>query len=203
MAQRFALWLALASVATTLFGTARSKELFKPQQHFSIQEPAKLSNAEAESIYDRIADQMALGYSASGEPAAKVYRKWRRYNIAPYISATHGNRYINHYANSKASRYDRVKGGKKLPVGAIIAKDSFTVLSDGRTSPGALFLMEKLPVGTSPDTGDWRYVMILPDASYFGDTSDGSEALNFCHSCHTTVADTDYLFYIPEKYRKP
>ncbi len=48
-----------------------------------------------------------------------------------------------------------------------------------------------------------RYVMIMPDGSYFGDsTGDGAERVGFCDGCHRTVADDDYLFFIPAKYRK-
>ena len=36
-----------------------------------------------------------------------------------------------------------------LPVGAIIAKDSFVVAKDGTLTPGPLFVMEKWPKGSA------------------------------------------------------
>ncbi len=174
-----------------------------PKGHLQVERPANLSTAESLAIYDNIADDLARGYAAADEPAAKNFRGWRQYNSAPYRSATHGNRYINNYANAKASRYGRLKSGEQLPAGALLAKDSFTVSANGDVYGGPLFLMEKLGKGASPQTGDWRYAMIMPDGSYFGDsTGDGAERVGFCNGCHKAVADDDYLFFIPTKYRK-
>ena len=179
------------------------REALTPKGHLKVERPANLSAAEALAIYSNIADPMAQGYAASRELAAQKFRGWRQYNSAPYRSATHGNRYVNNYANGKASRYGRLKPGEQMPPGALLAKDSFTVSANGDVYGGPLFLMEKLGKGVSPQSGDWRYVMIMPDGSYFGDsTGDGAERVGFCNGCHRTVADDDYLFFIPAKYRK-
>ena len=179
------------------------RESLIPKGHLKIERPANLSAAEALAIYDNIADALARGYAASRELAAQKFRGWRQYNSAPYRSATHGNRYINNYANGMASRYGRLKPGEQMPPGALLAKDSFTVSANGDVYGGPLFVMEKLGKGASPQTGDWRYAMIMPDGSYFGDsTGDGAERVGFCNGCHKAVADDDYLFFIPAKYRK-
>ena len=90
-----------------------------------------------------------------------------------------------------------------MPVGAILVKDSFTVTSDGDVFGGAMFIMEKLPEGMSTETDGWRYVMVMPDGSLFGDgTGDRSEDVRFCHSCHITMARNDYLSFVPKKYRR-
>ena len=173
-----------------------------PKRHFKIERPANLSAAEALAIYDNIADAMAQGYALSGELAAQQYPKWRRYNSAPYRSATHGNRYVNNYANAKTKGYGALKPGERMPPGAVLAKDAFTVSADGDVYGGPLFIMEKLGQGVSPETGGWRYVMIMPDGSYFGDsTGDGAQRVKFCNGCHQTAAD-DRLFFIPQKYRR-
>ena len=45
-------------------------------------------------------------------------------------------------------------------------------------SRAPLFLMEKMPAGFSYVTGDWRYIMIMPDGSLFGETrGDGAVTL--------------------------
>src|ERR687897_2968831 len=95
-----------------------------PTRHFRVPNPARLSDADALSIYDRIRDDMLAAYRLSRDPSATRFDKWRRYNRVPYLSATHGDRYINNYANAKAKTYGRAGGGP-LPTGAVLAKDSF------------------------------------------------------------------------------
>ena len=191
------------AVATVpLLAESPAKEL-KTYRHFRIERPAHLSQAEALTVYDNIRDELGDGYAASEHPSAKTYRMWRRYNSAPYRSATHGNRYVNNYANRKAKGYGKLKRGERMPAGAVFAKDSFTVTSDGAVFGGALFIMEKLAPGTRPESGDWRYIMIMPDGSYFGDSEGvGAEGVTFCHTCHKTAGDQDMLFYVPKGYQR-
>ncbi len=193
----------IASGAVRDAARAQTKrEDLVPKRHFKIERPANLSAAEALAIYANIADDMARGYAVSRELAAERFRKWRRYNSAPYRSATHGHRYVNNYANAKASRYGKLKPGEKMPPGALLAKDAFTVSADGDVYGGPLFIMEKLGQGVSPETGGWRYVMIMPDGSYFGDsTGDGAKRVEFCDGCHQ-ISGADRLYFIPEKYRR-
>ena len=168
----------------------------EPTRHFKIQKPAQLSAAEALTIYDNVADRMAKGYALSGDVTAKSYLKWRKYNLSPYPSATHGNRFVNNYANPIAKNYGRMKPGERLPEGSVIAKDSLTVTARRDVFAGALFIMEKLPAGKSPKSADWRYKMIMPDGSLFGDTQgDNADKVAFCHDCHATVLKDDYLFW--------
>lgn len=173
------------------------------RQHLTIEDPGRLSDAEANAVYDDVADDLADMYAISREPAAERYRRWTRHNIAPYLSATHGNRYVNNYANRAARHYASVATqGGALPAGSIIAKDSFTVTHDREVFGAALFLMEKLAPDTSPETGDWRYVMILPDGSFIGDSQGmGADDVAYCHGCHRQRAATDFLFYVPKRVR--
>jgi len=77
------------------------------------------------------------------------------------------------------------------------------VTQDNGLYAGALFVMVKLAPGTSPDTGDWRYQMIMPDGSFLGDSRGaGADKVAFCHGCHKAVKNNDYLFYIPDGYRR-
>ncbi len=176
----------------------------KPRRHFRLRNPAQLEPAEAERVYRGLAGDMTAGYRLSGDPVAKAYSGWRRYNNAPYRSATHGNRYLNNYANAKARAYGRFEAAGRLPVGSVIAKDSFTVTEDGAVHPGPLFIMEKMPAGFKYVTADWRYAMIMPDGSLFGVTDGpGAERVEFCIACHLAREDRDHLFFIPERYRAP
>ena len=173
-----------------------------PSRHFRVPNPARLSDADALSIYERIREDMMAAYRLSQDPLATQFYKWRRYNSAPYLSATHGDRYINNYANAEAQAYGR-EGAGPMPEGAVVAKDSFTVTRRGDVFTGPLFLMEKMAPGFAPEGRDWRYTMIMPDGSLFGTTNgEGSEKVEFCTACHATAGEAvDHLFFVPEKYR--
>jgi hypothetical protein len=170
-------------------------------RHFRVENPARLDGARAAAIYERIRADMVAGYRLSGIAAAEDYVRWRRFNRVPYLSATHGDHYINNYANGLARDYG---AAASQPEGALFAKDSFTVTRDGDVHSGPLVLMEKMAPGFSPDTADWRYVMIMPDGSLFGETG-GLEAAEvaYCHECHATApAEHDHLFFVPQEFRR-
>ena len=209
----FRTWLgaaALAVIPATLpitlagAGSLDADEALRPERHFGIDRPGRLAKEDATVIYDTIADHMAEMFAISGEPVASKYRGWRRYNDAPYLSATHGSRYVNNYANPIAVKagYGEMDPGIEMPPGAVLAKDSFTFTDDRALFNGALFVMEKLAAGKSPATAGWRYLMILPDGSVFADSAgDFVEAARFCHTCHLKVEAFDHLFFLPEEYR--
>lgn len=174
----------------------------KPRRHFRVRNPAQLEDDEASDIYAQVVDQMVAGYALSGDPSAVAYRSWRRYNRVPYVSATHGKRYINHYANDAARDYGRYEQAGKLPVGAIIAKDSFSVAQDGTAHDGPLFLMEKMAEGFNEASGDWRYTMIMPDGSVFGATLGvNADGVAFCIDCHLMRESYDHLYFPPRADR--
>ncbi len=179
-----------------------SKEQFRVKRHFKVERSANLTPVEALTIYEGVAETMARGYALSQEVAALEFRSWRQYNTTSYRSVTHGSRYVNNYANAKAARYGRLKSGEQMPPGSILVKDSFAVTADGDVYGGPLFIMEKLDEGASPETGGWRYVMIMGDGSYFGDsTNETAERVQFCNGCHQNAAE-DQLFFIPTKFRR-
>jgi hypothetical protein len=209
-------WAAAAVAVSAAFGlmTVMTKdapgsrgpaaEFAHPTRHFRVPNAARLSDADAMSIYDRIRDDMVAAYRLSQDPVTDRYYTWRRYNRIPYLSTTHGDRYINNYANTAAKSYGQ-KGEAPMPAGAVLAKDSFTVTAQGDVFTGPLFLMEKMAPGVAPEARDWRYTMIMPDGSLFGTTNgEGSERMAFCVSCHKTAGDAaDHLFFVPEEYRTP
>lgn len=178
-----------------------AQEEITPEGHFKIEEPAELSGQKAEEVYRGLFEAMSSAYAQSGYPSASDFPDWIRFNKTPYLSAGHGNRYLNNYGNEKSQGYLRLTSGEKMPVGAILVKDSFTVTETQEIFPGALFIMEKLTEGASLETGDWRYAMIMPDGSVLGDTNgDNTQSMQFCHECHTAVSETDYLFLIPKEH---
>ncbi len=174
----------------------------KPRRHFRVRRPARLDAAEAEAIYRQLVGELAAGYARSDLPVGRAYRTWRRYNSAPYLSATHGNTYINNYVNETGRAYGRYEDAGILPPGSIIAKDSFIVERSGEVRPGALFVMEKMPEGFNYVSGDWRYSMIMPDGVLFGEThGEDSERVDYCIGCHLAVENQDHLYYLPHRFR--
>lgn len=190
-------------VAATGAGEEGAADFANPTRHFRVPNPARLSEVEALSVYDRIRDDMVDAYRLSRNPASVRYANWRRYNRVPYRSATHGERYVNNHASPGAAEiYGRRESGP-MPPGAVLAKDSFTVTAQGDVFTGPLFLMEKMPSWFSEETRDWCYTMIMPDGSLLGTTGgEGSERMAFCASCHEAAgAANDYLFFVPEALR--
>ncbi|MDJ0949770.1 MAG: cytochrome P460 family protein [Alphaproteobacteria bacterium] len=174
----------------------------KPRRHFRVPNAARLSPQDASRIYQDFRSDLADGYALSNHPVAQAYRRWRRFNRSPYLSATHGRRHLNNYANPLAGGYGRLQPGNALPEGAIIAKDSFAVTATGDVYAGPLFIMEKMPAGFNYVSGDWRYTMIMPDGSIYGITKGThAERVEYCIACHLAREDTDHLYFVPEAHR--
>ena len=146
---------------------------------------------------------MAEGYAKSGNQWAASYRNWRNVAAQPYVSDTHGARYVNNYANDiGAENYALFEEAGPAPAGSVYAKDSFTVTGNGGVGAGPLFLMEKMEAGFDPDTGDWRYTLIMPTGRVIGTTGGkGAAKVGFCADCHLGVEDQDSRFFLDEEYR--
>ena len=168
-----------------------------PANPCAASEPGELSEAKAREIYEGLMGKMQEAYGASGDPVATEYQGWPRFSTVPYQSATHGNRYVQNYADPKAAgAYGRYEEVGKVPAGGVVAKDSFVVKPDGSVALGPLFVMEKLAAGSSPDTADWKYTLIMPN----GQTMSGDKT-KFCAQCHKLASETDSLYFLPEEYR--
>ncbi len=136
---------------------------------------------------------------------AASYGGWTRYNRVSYVSFTHGGRLVNNYANAVASNYGLYEDVGTMPVGSIIAKDSFRAGPGGTGwQPGPLFIMEKMEAGFNGDSGDWKYTLITPNGAIRGVTN-GANArrVQFCVDCHIAVGeDQDSLYFLPPEYRR-
>ena len=163
----------------------------------------ELTDAEASKAYDCVIGQLRASYAKSGNPVAASYPGWRRYSRVAYQSATHGGRYVQNYANAKGRAYGLFEKSGVMPVGAILAKDSFGVGARGQVAPGPLFLMEKMASGFNAASGDWKYTMIMPNGSVFGETNGRNAAgMQFCIECHAAVGeDQDHMMLLPVDYR--
>lgn len=173
-----------------------------PRRHFRLRNPVDLGPDEAADVYSIIAGALRTGYGRSEVSVAGVYQSWRRYNTTPYFSLSHGNHYLNNYANAKASAYGMFERAGKLPVGAVIAKDSFSVATSREIVLGPLFIMEKMPAGFNDVTGDWKYIQIQPDGTVLGETNGyGAKRVEYCIACHLAAVKHDHLYFVPKEYR--
>lgn len=179
-----------------------SGDIEKPRRHSRLRNPASLDASDAQEIYDIAIRSMAYGYQRSGHPVADAFVDWPRYNRAPYLSATHGNHYVNNYANEAGKAYGLYEEAGSLPEGAVLAKDSFAVTGARGIVLGPLFIMEKMAEGFNSLTGDWKYTEILPDGTVLGETNgEGAERVEYCIGCHAAVQHQDHLYFIPREYR--
>ena len=145
---------------------------------------------------------MQAGYVKSGLDVASFYKDWTRYSRVAYRSETHGNRLVQNYGNVRAENYGKFENAGRMAVGAVIAKDSFTVSANGAVGPGPLFVMEKMVVGFNEDSQDWRYTLVMPDGNVIGTTNGrGSGNVAFCYGCHLANAEYDSLYFLPDEYR--
>ena len=121
-----------------------------------------------------------------------------------YLSRAHNNRYVSQYANDiAAEHYLQFEQAQEMPIGAVLAKDSFVVTKQGRVVVSALGIMEKREPGHNPDVGDWHFMLVLPDGRIFGDSEESSpRAVNFCSDCHKNAgAEQHFLYFMPKRYR--
>ena len=163
----------------------------------------ELSGAQAKAAYACIRASLKAGYAKSGNQWVKSYQSWTNYATQPYVSDTHGGRFVNNYANARGSNYGLYENAGPAPEGTVLAKDSFSVKPNGKVGAGPMFLMEKMAAGFSSDSQDWRYTLIMPNGQVFGTTGGkNSDKVGFCAECHAVVEDQDSRFYLDEEYRR-
>ena len=162
----------------------------------------ELTDAEAAAAYDCLLDEMRAAYAKSDNAIAAIYAGWKNYSSQAYVSGTHGGRYVMNYADERAKSYATYETGGAMPVGAQLAKDSFSVKGNGQVAVGPLFIMEKMQAGFNAESDDWRYTMVMPNGSVFGTTNGaGSDKVAFCIGCHQAGAERDSMLFLPEEYR--
>lgn len=167
-------------------------------------EVAEITGDEAAAVYACLQDSLAKSYAKAGVAEVAGYQSWANIAKHPYQSATHGSRYVNNYADATgAPAYKKFEQAGEMPKGAVLAKDSFVVHTNGKVQAGPLFAMEKMADGWNEATRDWRYTIIQPDGSVGGVTGGKGMDMQFCADCHNSVApDLDSIMLLPEDARR-
>jgi len=164
----------------------------------STTEPFDLTEADIASIYDCIGDRMVDAYSQGGDMVAKTYRNWTITGTRHGVAGAHGNRLLLTYANDiAAEQYLKFADeGVVMPVGSRLAKESIKINKKKNAAVvGPLFIMTKLETGAAPETSDWLYGGIQPNGKPL------KFKQSFCHDCHQSWEDQDFLAYPLEEVR--
>ncbi len=157
-----------------------------------------LTDEQVQSLYDCVKSELRDGYASRGEPLTKEYQGWRAATKLPGISRVHGKRFLMIFANNVAFdeyvKFSQYRGA--MPVGSILAMESFNVTKRGKVKRGPLFLMTKVETGGEQATfGNWLYMAFRPS----GKTMKVKQSL--CHRCHGNFVEQDSLGYPWEENR--
>jgi hypothetical protein len=176
----------------------------------------EISMRDADKAWQCLANgSLKQAFEGRKAPAVTAFSKWKKYSTAPYHSA-HVNRFIDdinaksifvmNYANDKAKVYEKYEKAGVFPEGSVLIKYSVLVTAEGgKVEIAPLFIMEKLKIGSRPETGDWRYDMVFPNAEHGTKNLSSAEfSEQICMECHQQYGrETDSVMFVPDDYRIP
>ncbi len=181
------------AIAFALFGTAATA------QDCSIgdADPWELTAEQVNEVYSCLEDALAAGYAAGDNAVAAEYREWAATATRPGLAGPHGERLLMTFANDiAAEQYLAYEiGNFSMPVGSVLAKESFKFADGGAVRNGPLFIMEKVAAGTADEFDNWVYSAVQPNGNPMGISQ------QFCHDCHAAFEDQDSMGYPLEEVR--
>jgi len=185
-------WYLAAAATVALVGGAQSAAADGHSCTFD-KDPIDFDQSEIDALYACVVDDLAAGYAAEGDEIGSAYRTWAATATGPYNPGPHGERFLNTFANDVAAdTYNQYGYGDDfaMPVGSVLAKESYKLRNDGTPRPGPLFIMTKVEAGTDAEEfGNWVYSGLQPNGKTMGVKQ------SFCHNCHQAFADQDSLGY--------
>lgn len=155
-------------------------------------DPYDFEQAEIDRLYACVSADLAERYGREGHEVGSVYRTWGAAATGPYLPGPHGDRFLNTFANEIAfETYIQYGYGDAfaMPVGSVLAKESYKLTDEGTPRPGPLFIMTKVAAGEADEFGNWVYSGVQPNGKTMGVNQ------SFCHDCHQAFADQDSLGY--------
>ncbi len=188
---QIALSVLAAAVISLSTGTAHAQDCKTDK------DPYDLVDAEVLALYDCIKDAQLAGYSAGDNAWAAEYRDWNATATRPALPGFHGERFLNTFANDIAvEQYLKYETeGVVMPVGSVLAKESFKVNKEGVVKRGPLFFMEKVGADAEENSDGWFYSAVQPNGKPMRIKQ------SFCHDCHWGFADQDGMGYPVEDVR--
>ena len=156
-----------------------------------------LTDEQIVALYDCIKDSLREGYAKGGNEWAAAYVNWGVTATQPAAPGAHGNRFlfttVNEIGYDEYVKFLDERG--PMPVGSILAKESFNVNKKNQVRKGPLFFMEKVAAGTADEYGNWVYSVVQPNGK------PGKISQKFCHDCHGAFSEQDAMGYPDEDYR--
>lgn len=153
--------------------------------------PADLSLDEINTHYECVREQLVDGYQKGDNEFAKAYTDWKAGATGPAKPGFHSNRYLMTYVNDigHADYVAYATSDVDLPVGSVLAKESYKIRSKGKIKAGPLFFMEKVGKDKAPAAGGWFYSAVKANGKPM------KVSQKFCHNCHQGWAAQDALGY--------
>jgi hypothetical protein len=183
-------WIAAAGTAIALMAAASPAHA---QENCTFEgDVLDFEPDQIDALYACVSDTLAENYAKEGHEIGSVYREWNAAATGPFAPGPHGNRFLNTFANDIAFEpYVEYGYGDDfaMPVGSILAKESYKLRNNGTPRPGPLFIMTKVAAGEADDYGNWVYSGVQPNGKTMGVNQ------SFCHDCHVAYADQDSLGY--------
>jgi len=157
-----------------------------------------LTDDQVQALYECIKSELREGYASAGGEYTKDYQSWKAASTIPAVAGVHGKRFLMTFANetgfAEYTKFSEERG--PMPVGSVIAKESFNVSKKGKVQKGPLFFMTKVAAGGEAETyGNWVYTAFSPKGKAM------KIKQKFCHDCHMNYEDQDALGYPGEDYR--
>lgn len=183
-------WIAAAGAALALMvpaGMAQAQD----DCMFDIK-VEDFEQTDIDRLYNCVNDSLAEGYASQGHEIGSVYRDWQVTATGPYAPGPHGDRFLLTYANETAfEEYVKYtfEEGFTMPVGSVLAKESYKLTKKGAPRRGPLFIMTKVAAGEADEFGNWVYSAVQPKGKVM------KIKQSFCHDCHVAFSDQDNLGY--------
>lgn len=156
-----------------------------------------LTGEEVTSLYECIKGELREGYAKGDNAWAKEYVTWGATSVRPAAPGPHGKRFLNTLVNetglAEYLKFSDERG--PMPVGSILAKESFAISKKGKAKKGPLFFMEKVAAGTADEFDNWVYSAVQPKGKVM------KIKQGFCHACHDAFEDQDNMGYPVEDVR--
>lgn len=133
----------------------------------------------------------------AASPGPDAWADWKSFtNVSPgpWISKTHGSRFVEIYVNEVGLAAYKSEG-EAMPVGSIVVKPSWENTDGAPGADGPLFVMQKMPAGFAPESEDWLYAFQWENppakwAAKIGTNVDWrtpSEKAEYCADCHDGI----------------
>ena len=157
-----------------------------------------LTGEQVAALYECIKSELREGYASQAGENTKEYQSWKAASTRPAAVGVHCNRFLMTYVNDTAfeeyTRYSEERGA--MPVGSILAKESFNVSKKNKVRKGPLFFMTKVAAGGDAEPfGNWVYGVFNPKGKA------QKIKQKFCHDCHGNYDEQDAMGYPDEEVR--